>query len=84
MNCEYNRAKEIGCIISPNERWERGLSHHSMSIRIMKFIEHHDLYDNDDELDLNTGGDGDNGETLMFLMDSFFEYLDKEKGKKER
>lgn len=47
-----------------------------MSVRLMKFLEEHDLKDYGDYFGWNVGGDGDNGETLMYQMDAFFEMLD--------
>jgi hypothetical protein len=51
-------------------RWEQGIPHHPLSLELM---EHMQRMDTRDAADLRTGGDGDNGETLMYLMDSFFE-----------
>ena len=44
----------------------------------MKFLEEHDLHDNNDGFQWNVGGDGDNGENLMFEMDVYFEQKDKD------
>jgi hypothetical protein len=43
----------------------------------MEFLQEHDAEDYDMAFDWKTGGDGDNGETLMYQMDAFFEMLDK-------
>lgn len=51
-------------------RWEAGIPHHPLSQELMA---HMQRMDTAGEADLRTGGDGDNGETLMYLMDSFFE-----------
>ncbi len=59
-------------------RWERGIPHHSMSHKLMDHMMAVDS-ENGDHHQLKTGGDGDNGENLMFLMDGFFEKLDSEK-----
>lgn len=53
-------------------RWENGIHHHPLSVELMK---HMKRMDTGDQADLRTGGDGDHGETLMFLMDSHFEQL---------
>lgn len=50
-----------------------------MSERIMAFIQDHDYKDYGDSFRWKKGGDGDNGETLMFQMDAFFEMLDWDK-----
>lgn len=73
---DYERSKECGLIVP--DRWEKGTPHHPMSRRLMSFLEEHDLKDYDNCFDWETGGDGDNGETLMYQMDAFFELLDKE------
>jgi len=55
-------------------RWEEGIPHHPMSEKLLKHMKRKDTLD---EADLRTGGDGDMGETLMYLMDSFFEEQDE-------
>ncbi len=60
-----------------NQRWPEGIPHHPMSLKLMKHMAAVD-FENGDSLDLSYGGDGDNGETMMFLMDSFFEQHDAE------
>lgn len=55
-----------------NRRWEDGIPHHPMSLKLMEHMEAVD-WENGDHHCLKTGGDGDNGESLMFLMDGFFE-----------
>ena len=74
---DYQKAKELG--LTNLNRWENDIEHHSMSVRLMKFIAEHDFNDYNDYFCWKTGGDGDNGETLMFLMDAFFETLDKDR-----
>ncbi len=74
-NKDYEKAKELG--ITDIDRWSDGVAHHPMSERLFEFIEQHDLKDFNDYFCWKSGGDGDNGETLMYQMDSFFELLDK-------
>jgi len=57
------------------KRWEEGIPHHPLSERLMKFISQHDYTDRLDVFQWKTGGDGDNGEELMYEMDPFFEFL---------
>ena len=64
-------------------RWENGVPHHPQSRRLMKFLEEHDLKDCGDSFNWKTGGDGDNGEALMYEMDSYFETLDLLDGNRE-
>lgn len=59
------------------KRWESGMKHHPESIRLMKAIECLDLAFGDDYFCWKTGGDGDNGEILMYLLDIYFEAKDK-------
>lgn len=75
---DYSEAKILN--LTNIDRWGLGMDHHPMSERIVEFLSEHDLHDYNDSFCWKTGGDGDNGETLMFQLDAFFEYLDmKEK-----
>lgn len=74
---DYDQAKELG--LTKLNRWEDGISHHPMSVRLMKFLSKHDYHDYNDYFCWKMGGDGDNGESLMYEMDAFFETLDKQK-----
>ena len=76
-NTDYEKTKELNLTNLP--RWEEGMPHHPMSKRLMEFLKQHDFNDYGDHFCWKSGGDGDNGETLMFQMDSFFEMLDKTK-----
>lgn len=78
MNPDYEKAKELG-LTNPGKRWEDGISHHPMSERLMEFLCEHDFNDSSDYFCWKKGGDGDNGEILMYEMDAFFEMLDKKK-----
>ena len=73
---DYERAKKLG--LTNLKRWEEGIEHHSMSVRLMEFLAEHDFNDYNDYFCWKTGGDGDNGESLMYEMDAFFEMLDGE------
>ena len=61
------------------KRWEQGIHHHKKSKEIMKILEDMDLKYGNDYFGWKTGGDGDNGEHLMYEMDIYFEMQDKEK-----
>ena len=78
---DYNKAQELG--LTTKKRWEEGLNHHPMSERLVRFLAPHDLYDYGDYFCWKVGGDGDNGEALMYEMDAFFEMLDATKIDKE-
>jgi hypothetical protein len=72
---DYKKAKKIG--LTDLNRWEDGIDHHPMSERLMSFLKEHDFNDYGDYFCWKTGGDGDNGEILMYQMDAFFEMLEK-------
>ena len=72
---DYAKAKEFG--LTKLNRWENGVDHHANSYRLMEFLKRHDFNDYDDFFCWKIGGDGDNGESLMYEMDAFFEMLDK-------
>jgi hypothetical protein len=74
MNNDYNDAKKLG--LTAKNRWEDGIDHHPMSYRLFKFIQQHDYENHDDYFSWKAGGDGDNGEELMYEMDAFFELMD--------
>ena len=61
--------------LSVEYRWENCVPHRKESEELYDFIAKLD-FETGDELMLKSGGDGDNGETLMFLMDSYFDSLD--------
>ena len=61
------------------KRWEEGIDHHPKSIELMSFLAEHDYHDLNDHFCWKTGGDGDNGETLMYEMDAYFEQKDLDK-----
>jgi hypothetical protein len=73
-HAEYYKAKILG-LLEPR-RWEEGIPHHPMSKRLMSFLKDYDSTDCGDHFCWKTGGDGDNGECLMYEMDVFFEMLD--------
>jgi hypothetical protein len=71
---DYELAQQAGLTIK--NRWEDGIEHHPMSERLMRFLAEHDYNDYNDYFGWKIGGDGDNGESLMYQMDAFFELLD--------
>jgi hypothetical protein len=62
-----------------NKRWEKGIPHHPKSEQLYRFIAevNHTLMS--DSLCLKSGGDGDNGEELMYALDAYFEQQDSTK-----
>ena len=71
---DYENAQNLGLTVK--NRWEDGVPHHPTSERLMSFLAEHDFKDYSDHFCWKLGGDGDNGETLMFQMDAFFELLE--------
>lgn len=71
MQALINKECELG------DRWSEGTEHHPRSIALMNAIENIDFCLYNDYFCWKTGGDGDNGETLMYQMDAYFEMLDK-------
>ena len=59
-----------------NKRWEEGTPHHPESIRLMKRLMEIDFELCDDYFCWKKGGDGDNGEALMYELDIYFEEED--------
>jgi hypothetical protein len=59
------------------DRWEDGVEHHPKSEELMAFLSEIDLKVYGDYFCWKSGGDGDNGETLMYQMDAFFEAKDR-------
>ena len=55
-----------------NKRWEQGIEHHPKT-RYMMAVMQYVASENGDYESLESGGDGDVGETIMFYMDVFFE-----------
>ena len=56
-----------------NKRWEEGTPHHPKSIHLFDAISTIDYEDCGDSFGWKSGGDGDNGEALMYQMDIYFE-----------
>ena len=56
-----------------NKRWEDGTPHHPESVKLFRAISKIDFEHGGDYFCWKEGGDGDNGETLMYELDSFFE-----------
>lgn len=75
MNADYKKASDLK--LTNIDRWGKGVPHHPKSERLVRFLALHDFNDYKDYFGWKIGGDGDNGETLMYQMDAFFEMLDK-------
>ena len=53
-------------------RWEEGVPHDHRSVALYRAIAALDWADGGDYFKFKSGGDGDNGEHLMYLLDIFF------------
>ncbi len=73
---DYHKARELG--LTNIDRWKTRSEHHKKSERLYNFIAKHDYNDHDDFFCFKSGGDGDNGEQLMYLLDCYFELLEIE------
>ncbi len=60
-----------------NKRWEQGMDHHPEAIAAVKGMGDADFYLGGDSLCIKTGGDGDNGEHMAYLLSIYFEAKDK-------
>jgi hypothetical protein len=54
-----------------NKRWEEGIDHHPKSYEFRKLVRELDEYGC-----YKFGGDGDNGEDILYMLDIFFETED--------
>lgn len=61
---------------NPTKRWERGIPHHPESLALYTRIAAADWKLCGDYFHFKSGGDGDNGETFMYLLDVIFEARD--------
>jgi len=62
---------------TPGERWEQGIPHDPRSVSLFKSIMKLDWDLNSDYFGWKVGGDGDNGEVLMYLLDEHFQREDE-------
>lgn len=70
---------DVDVVVDINERWGKGISHDSRSEEIFDFIKDYDFHFANDFFCFKSGGDGDNGEHLMYLLDEYFANKDKQK-----
>lgn len=57
-------------------RWEDGIPHDPRSVELYKSIADIAWTEFDDAFCFKSGGDGDNGEALMYILDVHFERVD--------
>ena len=73
MRDETTYPKVDGVEYDIGKRWETGMGHHPKSIALFKRINEIDWVWGGDSFCWESGGDGDNGETLMYLLDVIFD-----------
>jgi hypothetical protein len=61
------------------KRWEQGMDHHPMAEKTARALDCIDWMFCGDFFHWKFGGDGDNGEFLLYELDIYFELLDKER-----
>ena len=66
--------------ISLAERFKDCIEHDPRSIKLYEFISQLDFNEAGDSFGFCSGGDGDNGEHLMYLMDCYFAAKDDGNG----
>jgi hypothetical protein len=55
------------------ERWEKGIPHKPEVDKLVHLISKMDWAMNSGALDIKMGGDGDNGEDIMFILDELID-----------
>lgn len=55
------------------DRWSAGVEHEPGSIELVELIGRMDFENFGDSLCIKIGGDGDNGETLAYILDALIE-----------
>ncbi len=72
------RCKAHNIIYDVNERWENGVAHHPKAEEIFALLSESDWVFCNDYFCWKSGGDGDNGETLMYSLSIMLELKDAE------
>jgi hypothetical protein len=72
---DYPKIKDVEYDIE--KRWREGIDHHPKSFALMSRLMDIDYVFNNDSLCWKRGGDGDNGESLMYALDIIFDEDDK-------
>lgn len=63
-------------IIKINTRWEQGIPHDPRSQKLFDFLKEYDFKFCGDYFQWKSGGDGDNGEALLYELDEYFASID--------
>ena len=73
----WRKCESVGVVADINKRWEEGIDHHPRAIEMFDIIKEADWAFCDDHFCWKSGGDGDNGEALMYSLSVMFELYDK-------
>jgi len=73
-----DRAESLGIETNINTRWEMGIEHNGKAEELAGIIGDLDWLFTGDYFCFKFGGDGDNGETLTYLLDIYFDMIDAE------
>jgi hypothetical protein len=57
-------------MMTPDERWEKGVAHHALSLKIESHIE---KIQEKEDYGIKFGGDGELGEIILYMLDDYFE-----------
>lgn len=60
------------------QRMDDCAEHDDRSVKLYEFISELDFNEGGDSFGFKSGGDGDNGEMLMYMLDCYFEKQDNE------
>jgi hypothetical protein len=66
-----------GIVVDIGKRWEDGTDHHPEAEQIIRDMDRIDWAFNNGSTDIRTGGDGDYGEQLLYLLSIVLEARDK-------
>lgn len=64
------------------KRWEQGIEHNPRSEELVRAVADLDFKYGSDSFCFKIGGDGDNGEHLMYLLDIYYELKEEEQNKR--
>ncbi len=73
----WEKCKQLGIEADVNKRWEQGIEHHPEAVRIFELLRDGDWAFGDDYFCWKHGGDGDNGEALMYTLSIMIELREK-------
>lgn len=75
----WDECKKLGIESDVSRRWEQGTEHHPEAEKIFNLIKDSDWAFGGDYFCWKHGGDGDNGETLMYALSIILELIEKRK-----